>query len=219
MPKLKNDRFEFAILGFALYALCLLFSGSAQALLLKVDPLHSQIVMSQSPGFCALDPSTGQFICPPITIVPQTFSVTGNVDVNVVHNVVEAGIDIFGNPYPSYGYDVLNVNTAGIFTDAYGEGFRLGDFSTQLVGENFSPFPSRGTWDGHTLTLNGAIYENLFRVNPFVPFPDTGPLKVFNFTIVAAAVPEPSTLPLIGLLLPLTLYLGFRSKTKSCKSI
>lgn len=178
------------------------FSQATHALLLKIDPLRSEI--RSIPALqCTLEFSTRVIECQ-APLPPQTFMVEGSIDANVV--------ELDGN-------NQLQLKVQGLSTDAMGEGFHLGTLLAPMSGDTFSAqhsclfFPgicsdflsglwwgeSNGTWDGHTLIWSGYL-------PPPLTFDGMNP--AFNFTITATAVPEPGTLSLMLLMLPLT-YFGF----------
>ena len=181
-----------------------LFSQASHALLLQIDPLRSEIRSKPPIQFCMTDP-TGWGVCPDPT-PPQTFTVAGNIDANV--------FELDGN-------NQLQLTIQGLSTDALGEGFYLGTLLGPMSGDAFNAqhsclfFPgfcseflsglwwgeSNGTWDGHTLIWSGHL-PSLILIDGLSPAVD--------FTITATAVPEPGTLSLVLLILPLA-YFGFIS--------
>ncbi len=192
-----------------------LFSQAAQALLLEIDSTRSEIVsVPSSILFCTAGPS-GELICPEPP-QPQKFTLTGSIDVSVIHEHFDFGAD-----YPVVDRDLLYLKLKDLSTDALAQGFYLdvalglmseetfearddpcflfvgpGSCSGWVLGE---PSSSHGTWDGHTLTWNG------YRA-PYFDFVTFTNIDGFNYTIAATAVPEPGTLSLMLLMLPLMFF-------------
>lgn len=194
-----------------------LFSQAAQALLLQIDPTRSEIVsVPSSILFCTAGPS-GELVCPePSQPQPQKFTLTGNIDVSVIHEHLD-----FGAEYPVVDRQLLYLKMRDLSTDALAQGFYL-DVDLGLInGETFEtrsdpcflfvgpgscsgwviggPSDSHGTWDGHTLTWMG------YRA-PYFDFVTFTNIDGFNYSIVAAAVPEPGILSLTLLILPLMFF-------------
>lgn len=194
------------------------FPQVAKALLLQIDPSHSEIRSIPSIPFCLFDPS-GKTICPEPP-PPQTFTMTGRIDANVIHQHFD-----FGTEYPVVERDLLNLSVEDLSTDA--QYFYLTGALALLSGKTFEersdpcflfvgpgscsgwgfpllggPGDSDGTWDGHTLTWSGNLPAQIIVVGYDIKVTDS-----FNFTITATAVPEPGTLSLLLLMLPL-MYFG-----------
>ena len=194
-----------------------LFSQAAQALLLQIDPTRSEILsVPSSILFCTVD-QTGELVCPePPQPQPQKFTLTGSIDVSVIHEHFD-----FGAEYPVVDRDLLYLKMMDLSTDALAQGFYLDVALALMSGETFEarsdpcflfvgpgscsgwviggPSDSQGTWDGHTLTWGG------YRA-PYFDFVTFTNIDGFNFTIVATAVPEPGTLSLLLLMLPLMFF-------------
>lgn len=207
MQMIENAKRRLLALIQVLSLLMLAFSSqAAHALLLQIDPSRSEIRSIPSGHFCIFDP-TGGFICEG-PLPPQTFTVAGSIDANVVQ------LD---------GENQLYLTTQELFTDALGAGFRLGTLFAPMSGDSFEAqhsclfFPgwcsgllsgwwwgeSNGTWDGHTLIWGGYL-PSLILLDGMSPS--------FSYTITATAVPEPGTLSLVLLMLPLTYFLFHRRR-------
>lgn len=192
-----------------------LFSQASQAVLLQIDPTRSEIrSVPSSVQFCKLDPS-GELVCP-VPPPPQRFTMTGSIDVSVIHEHLD-----FGTAYPVVDRDLLYLKIMDLSTDALAQGFYLDVELALMSGETFEarsdpcflfvgpgscsgwvtgePSDSQGTWDGHTLTWSG------YRA-PYFDFPTFTNIDGFNYTITATAVPEPGTLSLLLLMLPLMFF-------------
>ena len=196
-------------LGTLIQALTLLllmfFSQLSQAILLKIDPAHSQVLYTPSLQFpiCTVD-LFGDVVCTS-TALPQLFTITGNIEADVVHEHLEFGFD-----YPVVDRDLLSLTTSNLTSGALDLGFSLSGARGLMSGEVFdvqddpcflfvgpgscsgwimgTRTGSAGTWDGQTLIWRG--YQTSFIDSSF------------NYTITAtvAAVPEPGTLPLMFLM-------------------
>lgn len=215
----KTMKLSLGTLAPALSLLLLaVFSQAAQALLLQIDPSRSEIRSIPSIQFCLFDPS-GETVCPE-TPLPQTFTMTGRIDVSVIHQHFD-----FGTEYPVVDRDLLKLSVKDLSTDA--QDFYLTGALALLSGEMFEersnpcflfvgpgscsawefplfggPGNSEGTWDGRILTWSGNLPSQIVLVGNNVKVTDS-----LNFTITATAVPEPGTLSLVLLILPL-LYFG-----------
>jgi len=222
-----NNKITKPSLGALMSALTLLlmvlFSQSAQALLLQIDSSRSEILsVPSSIQFCTVDPY-GELVCP-APPQPQKFTLTGNIDVSVIHEHLD-----FGAGYPVVDRDLLYLKMMDLSTDALAQGFYLGIELALMSGVTFEakddpcflfvgpgscsgwvigePSDSQGTWDGHTLTWSG--YRG-----PYFAFPTTiTNIDGFNYTIVATAVPEPGTLSLLLLMLPL-MFIGMTRQNR-----
>ncbi len=194
-----------------------LFSNAAQALLLQIDSTRSEIRSVPSfILFCTADQS-GEVVCPePSQRPPQKFTLTGNIDVSVIHEHFD-----FGAEYPVVDRELLYLKMMNLSTDALAQGFYLDVDLGLLNGETFEtrsdpcflfvgpgscsgwviggPSDSQGTWDGRTLNWSG------YRA-PYFDFVTFTNIDGFNYTIVATAVPEPGTLSLLLLMLPLMFF-------------
>lgn len=206
-----------------------LFSQAAQALILKIDPTRSEIVSVPSQIlFCTVD-QAGELVCPePSQPQPQTFMVTGNIDVSMIHEHFD-----FGAGYPVVDRDLLYLKMMDLSTDALAQGFYLDVELALMNGERFEarsdpcflfigpgscsgwviggPTDSQGTWGGHTLTWRG------YRA-PYFNFLTYANIDGFNFTIIATAVPEPGTLSLLLMMLPL-MFLGMTRQNRGIFSL
>lgn len=187
------------------------FSQAAQAVLLRIDAANSEIRYTPTLQFCYPD-STGSFICPPPSVT-QAFAITGNVEVDVIHQHLEFG----SLDYADVDRDLLSLKPSALSSGAFDHGFNLPEARGLMDGQAFevSDDPcflsvgpwgcsgwtigftgtdtgSGGTWDGETLVWSG--YQTSF-------------FSSFGYTIraTAAAVPEPGTLFLV-LLLPALLF-------------
>ncbi|MDP3584280.1 MAG: PEP-CTERM sorting domain-containing protein [Thiobacillus sp.] len=224
-----NDKTTKSSLSALMPALTLLFmalfSQAANALLLQIDPTRSEILSVPSfILFCTVD-QTGELVCPePSQSQPQKFMLTGNIDVHVIHENFD-----FGAGYPVVDRDLLYLKMMGLSTDALAQGFYLDVDLALMNGETFEarsdpcflfvgpgscsgwviggPSDSQGTWDGHTLTWRG------YRA-PYFDFVTSTNIDGFNFTIVATAVPEPGTLSLLLVMLPLMVF-GMTRQSRS----
>lgn len=207
-------------LGTPIQALTLLllmfFSQLSQAILLKIDPAHSEVLYTPSFQFpiCAVDLSGGVVCTSPA--LPQLFTITGNIEADVIHEHLEFEFD-----YPVVDRDLLSLITSNLSSGALDLGFSLSGALGLMSGEVFdvqddpcflfvgpgscsgwimgTRTGSAGTWDGQTLIWRG--YQTSFVDSSF------------NYTITAtvAAVPEPGTLPLM-FLMPALMFFSVGAK-------
>ena len=192
------------------------FSQGSQAILLKIDPANSEIRYTPPLQFCYPD-AMGGVICPPPS-VSQTFAISGNIEVDVVHEHWEFG----SLGYTDVDRDLLSLKTSALSSGAFDYGFSLPDALGLMDGQAFevSDGPcflfigpgacsgwimgtrasSGGTWDGQALLWSGS---------------QTSSFDSFSYTIraTAAAVPEPGTLSLI-VLMPALLFFSAGGRRK-----
>lgn len=197
--------------------LLMLFSQLSQAILLKIDPAHSEVLYTPSLQYpiCTVDLFGGVVCTSPA--LPQLFTITGNIEADVIHEHLE-----FGFGYPVVDRDLLNLITSNLTSGALDLGFSLSGALGLMSGEAFevqddpcflfvgpgscsgwtmgAQTGSVGTWDGQTLIWSG--YQTSFDSS-------------FNYTITAtvAAVPEPGTLWLM-LLMPALMFLSVGERKK-----
>lgn len=187
--------------------LLILFSQGSHAILLKIDAANSEIRYTPPLQFCYPD-STGSFICPP-TPVTQAFAITGDIEVDVIHEYRESGS--LGDA--GVDRDLLSLKPSALLSGAFDYGFSLTDALGLMDGHAFEvsdgpcflfvgpgcsgwtmgpPARSGGTWDGRVLLWGGS---------------QTSFFDSFSYTIraTAAVVSEPGTLFLV-LLMPALLF-------------
>ena len=180
---------------------------SADAIPLKINTAASQIQYTPPPVFCVSDP-IGRSSCPPQPAI-QTFSIEGNIDLEVIHEHFE-----FGSGFPDIDRNLLKLRSSGLYSGATAQGFFLdGPFGVRglMSGEHFdvSDNPcflflvgpgscttwivgvrtgSGGTWDGQTLKWDG-YQSNGFMIG----------VGEFTYSIQATVVtvPEPGTFSLL----------------------
>lgn len=220
LPHDNKTRRALHILVSALPVLLLTaFSQGSHAILLKIDAASSEIRYTPLLQFCYPD-STGSVICPPAPVT-QTFAITGNIEVDVIHEHWDFG----SLGYADVDRDLLSLKPGGLSSGAFNYGFSLPDARGLMDGQTFevSDDPcflfvgpggcsggtiwftgtdtgSEGTWDGQALLWSG--YQSSF-------------FSSFSYTIKAtvAAVPEPGTLFLV-LLMPALLFLSAGGRHK-----
>lgn len=184
----------------------LVFSVGAHALLLQINSVTSQVTDTPSPIVFCFPDTLGSVICPPPP-TPQTAALSGQIALAITHEHWEFGAYVTDR-------DILSLTTIGFSAGPLSFKFPLAGTVGILVGENFevnddpcflAPFPAmcsstwynnvnsgaNGTWNGHTLSWMGYS-SDVFG-------------NSLTYTINAealpevSAVPEPSSLSLLGL--------------------
>ena len=204
----NKTRWSLGVITTALLLLTL-FSQGAQALLLKIDQSASEVRYWQSPIFvCTFDPLSAT-PCELHFPDPQVFTISGDIEADVIHQHL-----VFGGGYPDVDRDLLSLQTMGLSSAALDRGFSLYGALGLMTGEAFEARDydpcflfvgpgscsgwvsiglngSEGTWDGHTLIWTGH---------------QSSLLDGFDYIITASAIPEPGSLPLMFLALPIMFF-------------
>lgn len=184
------------------------FSQGAQALLLQIDQSASEVRYLQSPTLVCTFDLLSVTPCVWGFTPPQLFTIAGNIEANVIHEHLE-----FGAGYPNVDRDLLWLQTINLASGALDRGLYLYGALGLMAGVTFEARDdpcflfvgpgscsgwlagglsgSAGTWDGHTLVWTG--YQSSF-------------FNGFDYTITARVIPEPGSLSLMFLALPLMFF-------------